>query len=67
MKNNNYEEILNMTIGEIENNYPMAFDFFLNYNLSYVNKNIIFKDLIESLNDEFYINFGMEKKNYILN
>ena len=51
-----------MTIGEIENNYPMAFVFFLNYNLSYVNKNIIFKDLIESLNDEFYINFGMEKE-----
>lgn len=62
MRNNNYEEILNMTIGEIENNYPMAFDFFLNYNLSYVNKNIIFKHLIESLNDEFYINFGMEKE-----
>ena len=67
MKNNNYEEILNMTIGEIENNYPMAFDFFLNYNLSYVNKNIIFKDLIESLNDEFYINFGMEKEELYAN
>lgn len=62
MENNNYEEILNMTIGEIEEKYPMAFDFFLNYNMGYICKDIMFQNAVQSLDDEFYITFGMEKE-----
>ena len=61
MRNNNYEELLEMSISDIEKNYPMAFDFFLNYNLDSTDNSIIFKELIESLDDEFYITFGIEK------
>ncbi|MCC0632582.1 ATP-binding cassette domain-containing protein [Clostridioides sp. ZZV15-6388] len=62
MKYDNYENLLNMSIEEIKESYSMAFDFFLNYNLSNIDDSITFNNLIESLDEEFYITFGIEKE-----
>lgn len=61
MMNRDYENLYDMSIGEIEKEYPIASDFFLNYNFSYTDKNLLFKDLVESLDEDFSLNFGVEK------
>ncbi|MGM9530303.1 ATP-binding cassette domain-containing protein [Intestinibacter sp.] len=61
MMNSDYENLYDMSIGEIEKEYPIASDFFLNYNFGYIDKNLLFSDLVESLDEDFSLNFGVEK------
>ncbi|MDY2736008.1 hypothetical protein [Intestinibacter sp.] len=61
MMNSDYENLYDMSIGEIEKKYPIASDFFLNYNFGYTDKNLLFSDLVEALDDDFSLNFGVEK------
>lgn len=61
MMNSDYENLYYMSIGEIEERYPIVNDFFLNYNFKCTDKELLFKDLVESIDDDFSINFGIEK------